>query len=188
RGQHDRWRDLKYSSTKYPSAGLGATSASQLPPETTARRECSERVMVIRRDYAWLLGLEPGVLMHTRYIKLLVNREPVLIAISYLPAELDLTDEPSQWQNGDIGTLAVNGYPVTPAEFIESTARWPAASERHALGIPSGARIPLTLLTRNYEIQANDRKLQAGVLVLVRGDRAHLYWGREYQGLVLLDR
>jgi DNA-binding GntR family transcriptional regulator len=167
---------------------LGTASTAQTKPGISARRECSERVMAIRPGYAELLGLEPGTLMHTRTIKLLVGGTPVLIATSYIPAELKLTDEPSQWQNVDIDALALSAHTVTPAEFMETSSRWPTNIERQALGIPGGAKIPLTLLTHTYAIQANDQQLQAGVIVLVRGDRAHLHWGREYQGLVLLDK
>ena len=52
-----------------------------------------------------------------RSIKLIVEREPVLTATSYLPAKLEPTDEPSQWQNVDIGDLAMVGYSFTPAEL-----------------------------------------------------------------------
>lgn len=169
---------------RIPVSRLGATSAEQ-PSEVTARRECSERVMALPRGDALPLGLEAGTLMVARSIKLIVEREPVLIATSYLPAELALTDEPSQWQNVDIEDLAVVGYGFTPAEFIDSSARWPTATERQVLGIHSGARIPLTILSQSYQVQADDHTLPAGLLVLVRNDKAHLHCGREYQGLVL---
>jgi len=141
--------------------------------------------MALPRGDASLLSLEAGTLMVARSIKLIVEREPVLIATSYLPAKLEPTDEPSQWQNVDIGDLAVVGYSFTPAEFIESSAKWPTATERQVLGIYSGARIPLTILSQSYQVQADDHTLPAGLLVLVRSNKAHLYYGREYQGLVL---
>jgi hypothetical protein len=136
------------------------------------------------RQFATLLGLDPDVVMLERVITLFIDGEPLLSSTSYLPVEL--MDDSKQWHEVAIGQLAVTDHAVISAEFMESWSRWPTAAERTLFNIPKGADRPANLYTQTHHVHIDGRQLAAGVIVLARGDRVVLRWGRDYQGLVLV--
>jgi hypothetical protein len=136
------------------------------------------------RRFATLLGLEAGGVIGERVITLLIDDKPILTSTSYLPVEL--MDDSTQWHEVEIGKLAVTGYTVIPAEFLESWSRLPTSAERTVFTIPAGADIPVNIYSRAYHGQVDERMLPSGVIVLARGDRVVLRWGWDYQGLGLV--
>lgn len=168
-----------------PVARLGVTSHAL--PGIAAHRECSQHTAPIPLPSARLLDLPDNTIMLQRQIKLFVTGEPVLTATSYLPIALAdaPTDNATAWHDVAIDELAVTDHTTAPARYMDSWGRLPTTSERAILGIPKDARIPVSVLSQPYQIQIDNRALLAGLVILVRGDRAHLYWGRGYRGLVL---
>lgn len=158
-----------------------------VPPNIAARRECSQCLAPLPQPHADLLGLAGGADMLERHIKLFVAGKPILTAISYLPSELRdaSADSATAWHDVPIDELAVTGHVVIPGEYMESWARLPTPSECVMLGVPKGAKMPVDLLSQAYQVQIDDRILPAGLILLVRSDRAHMHWSRKYQGLVL---
>lgn len=167
------------SASRIPVSRLGLSKS-----DIVARREYGHDVAPIAAPCAEILGLTGGTVMLERCIRLFVDDGPVLTAMSYLPPEL--TDPTgTTWHDMAIDELAVTEHPVVPAKYQDSWGRLPAPSERTMLGIPNGAQTPVSLFSRPYHVQTDGGPLSAGLILLVRSDRAYLRWGPRFQGLVL---
>jgi GntR family transcriptional regulator len=148
-------------------------SFTQDPEAGTPVRRCAERVLRMPREYGRLLGLREGVEVVERAILLSIDREPVLVSMSYLPVEL--ADDGQWWRGAEVGQLALHGYVVT-AEYVDERSRMPRPEEAAQLSLRKG--VPLKILSHPCWVVSGERRVLAGVIVLARGDRVFLRWAR----------
>ena len=171
------------SKQQVPVAWLGAdrcahnrtgheACATCAPPYVDARREHEQYREPIHPDIAKLLGIEGGVLMLVRQIKLFVADKPVLTAISFIPDEL--AGEPGDgWKGVAVDSLAAaGGHTLTSWGYTTTLNGLPATPDCIKHGYPLDAELPVTLNAKPFKVWIEHRKEHsrpAGLILLVGG-------------------
>ncbi len=165
---------LRQPQAGYPIDRVAEPPMSFLPglKTGTEQREWSQGTVAVPPRFAALLGLEPGTTMIQRVMTLIIDGEPILTSISYLP--VDLVDDGDGWQDVEIGQLALLGYAVTSQFMEEQKSRMPSPAERATLGMPKG--ILVKIISHPCRVLMADRVVTTGVIVLARNDRVRLRW------------
>lgn len=149
-----------------PVARLGTSDC----PLGTAFRVCDEYVTPVPQQATELLGLE-GTTVVQRWITLLIEGVPVVAATSYLPVEAvsSSTNHCQEWQDSDIGELALVGHTVTPMD-MEHWSGPPTPGEANLFRM-AGEDNAVTMLSRPYRVEVGEQSLTAGVILLAPCER-----------------
>lgn len=155
----------------------GVPPKIRLPDSATFRYE--QHVAPVWAETAHGLGLQRLAYMVQRLAFLSIDGRPVLFSNSYLPVAL--ADEPDDWRQVELGTLALVGHDVTVTDrFL--ICRMPTPEERELLGISRRPEVPIWVFFRAYHIHdIQPEPVRAGVVVRARGDLVSASCGLEYE-------
>ncbi|HEY0636392.1 MAG TPA: GntR family transcriptional regulator [Pseudonocardiaceae bacterium] len=126
----------------------------------------------VSTEFAELLGIGQDDAVVRRVLLIEDEAGPVLTSTSYVPAEL--AADAGTWDDVEVGQLALAGHEVSVSAFGEDYLRMPSPAERTVLGMAKG--VPLRVISRPAEVRAGGRRLAAGVIVLIPGNRVGLRW------------
>jgi len=168
---------------------LGGTPCDDcVPPDLEAERECEQYCAPLHPDIAEMLAIESGALVLVRQIALFVAGWPVVTAISFVP-DAPFGESGDDWKEVAIDTLAVTGgHTLTSWGYTAGLTGKAATPACITHGFPVGTEVPVTLYTEPFKVwieHRKDRECRAGLILLVRCDRARMQSRGGFPELVL---